>query len=247
MNIPNARLQGIPDDVREMGVRELTLGAPILVLAPHPDDESLGCGALLAAAFAGDGASVVCVTDGSGSHPGSAQWSQTRLASERRRELVNAVMALGGHEHDVSYLGFQDGSAPHDTHGLQGAVDRLAQHCRTLGIRRVFATSAADAHADHKATALLAQALCREVETLSLLYYPVWSRWANFQTCGVDDVSGAVRFDATHWLIPKRKAIACHRSQLGQLITDDPDGFVMPPRFVALFESGDEWFIEVDE
>ncbi len=45
--------------------------APIVVLAPHPDDESLGCGALLAAAFAGKGARVVCLTDGSGSHPGS--------------------------------------------------------------------------------------------------------------------------------------------------------------------------------
>ena len=33
----------------------------LVVLAPHPDDESLGCGALLARGFAGAGAHVICL------------------------------------------------------------------------------------------------------------------------------------------------------------------------------------------
>ncbi|MGQ7845210.1 PIG-L deacetylase family protein [Granulosicoccus sp. 3-233] len=246
MNVSDAASQGASNEAQEMSVQELTLGAPILVLAPHPDDESLGCGALLSAAFADTGASVVCVTDGGCSHPGSQRWDQTRLAVERQRELVNAVAALGGTHEDVFWLGFQDGAAPHHVHELQGAVDWLAQHCSSRGIRRVFATSPADAHADHQSTALLARTLCEEVASLSLLEYPVWSRWENFRTTGVDEVSGAVRFDTTRWLTQKRKAIACHRSQLGQVVTDDPDGFVMPARFVALFESGDEWFFQTD-
>ena len=46
----------------------------VLVLAPHPDDETLGCGAALAAAVtAGYAVRVVAATDGDGSHPRSFQ------------------------------------------------------------------------------------------------------------------------------------------------------------------------------
>src|SRR5690606_16204888 len=45
----------------------------ITVIAPHPDDESLGCGGLIAALAAdGRAVQVVFVTDGAGSHPNSA-------------------------------------------------------------------------------------------------------------------------------------------------------------------------------
>ncbi|HEX2943304.1 MAG TPA: PIG-L family deacetylase, partial [Rhodopila sp.] len=43
-----------------------------LILAPHPDDESLGCGGLIATAVAaGRAPLVVILTDGAGSHPNS--------------------------------------------------------------------------------------------------------------------------------------------------------------------------------
>ena len=64
-------------------VAQLTGGAPALVLAPHPDDESLGCGALLAASFAGPGAHVICLTDGGASHLGSPTWPREALSALR--------------------------------------------------------------------------------------------------------------------------------------------------------------------
>src|SRR5690242_8053393 len=53
----------------EVTVAELTRGGPIVVVAPHADDETLGCGGLLAACVReGLSAHVILVTDGTGSH-----------------------------------------------------------------------------------------------------------------------------------------------------------------------------------
>ena len=51
---------------------DLTRCHEMIVVAPHPDDEVLGVGGLMStAAAAGIRVSVVAVTDGGGSHPGS--------------------------------------------------------------------------------------------------------------------------------------------------------------------------------
>jgi LmbE family N-acetylglucosaminyl deacetylase len=58
-----------------ISVRELTGGAPFVVLSPHPDDETLGTGGLIADARAtGQEVDVIVVTDGSGSHPRSKEY-----------------------------------------------------------------------------------------------------------------------------------------------------------------------------
>ena len=54
----------------QITVGELLGERPLVVLAPHPDDETLGCGALIFdAASRGADCHIICVTDGSRSHP----------------------------------------------------------------------------------------------------------------------------------------------------------------------------------
>src|SRR5437762_25173 len=73
-----------------------TQGGPLLVLAPHPDDESLGCGGLIAEACGrGQDVHVVILTDGTGSHPNSRAWPRHRLKALREAEAREAVAALG--------------------------------------------------------------------------------------------------------------------------------------------------------
>ena len=40
----------------------------------------------------------------------------------------------------------------------------------------------------------------------------------------------------------KRAAIRAHRSQLGEIVTDDPSGFILPAAFIAKFIGEHEIF-----
>ncbi|WP_323764502.1 PIG-L deacetylase family protein [Marinovum sp.] len=213
-----------------------TGGRPVMVLAPHPDDESLGCGGLLAACFEADGAHVVCVTDGRMSHPGSRDWPAERLAVQREQELLAAVAALGGRTEDVSCLRHPDQAAPEGG----PAVEAIAALCEERDIGTLFGPAPEDPHRDHLAVAKLARAVCARQPGLRLFDYSVWARWR-----GLWAEDAAQSFETSGWRARKTAAIAAHRSQLGQLVTDDPEGFAMPPGFASFFAEQPERFREV--
>ena len=221
----------------------LTRGAPIVVLAPHPDDESLGCGALLTHAFAQRGAHVICMTDGSASHPGSTEWPPARLANARRFELERAVACLGGTPSDITWLGHPD--------GWLGAQDRkavaagTAQICRDLGARHLFAPAVQDHHEDHRSTARIAHIVATTVLGLVQFAYPVWSRHDDPDLLARVSHLGPVALDTCNARSAKRAAIAAHATQLGLIVRDDPAGFALSAAFVDAFVDGPEFYWKV--
>ena len=228
-----------------MTLADLVEGAaPILVMAPHPDDESLGCGLLLAERWArGRPAHVVCLTDGGASHPASRHWPHQRLAALRRDEMVEALRRLGGDpQRDLTWLGFPD-AALHRLHGPGADLSAtLVALCDRLGTEILIAPSPADPHCDHEAGAEAAARVCKRRPSLQLWQYPVWSRWWAWQAGG--DIPG-LRLDLPARRGAKRDAIAAHRSQMGLVITDDPNGFAMPPHFADRFVAEAETYLPV--
>jgi LmbE family N-acetylglucosaminyl deacetylase len=98
--------------------------APALVLAPHPDDESLACGGLIAAlATQGLPVRVVALSDGSASHPGSRRFPPMRLRGRREVELLAAVGELGLGPAAVRFLRLPDSRVPR--RGEPGFADAL--------------------------------------------------------------------------------------------------------------------------
>src|ERR1700744_3098512 len=78
------------------GLDDVIGGGTCLVLAPHPDDESLGCGGLIAACVAAGRMPLVAIlTDGVGSHPNSRTYPPDRLREVRTQEVRQAVGFLG--------------------------------------------------------------------------------------------------------------------------------------------------------
>ncbi|AJP60161.1 hypothetical protein UC34_24970 (plasmid) [Pandoraea vervacti] len=73
----------------------LARNARLHVVAPHPDDEILGCGGTLRQlARAGVEIHIWAVTDGEASHPGSSHWTPARLAEARVSESLWAQQRL---------------------------------------------------------------------------------------------------------------------------------------------------------
>ncbi|SPJ26064.1 PIG-L deacetylase family protein [Palleronia abyssalis] len=216
----------------------LSGAASLLVLAPHADDEVLGCGALLADWWrSGKQAHVVCLTDGGASHPRSAE----DVTLIRTRELASAIEILGGDpRRDVTCLGYPD-AALHEV-PLRAVLSRLEDLIDRLGCRVLIAPSPLDPHCDHVTTASLAGQLVSRRPRLRLLYYPIWSRWAGGGEA--PPVPGSRRFTYPVDTALKQRAIEAHASQHGRVIRDDPDGFTMPDGFARMFAEGPEIFDE---
>ena len=85
-----------------------TAPATLLCVHPHPDDESIACGGVLArAADTGVRTVVVTCTGGEeGDNLAGIDLGGQDLASHRRRELTDALAALEVHRHH--YLGYRD-------------------------------------------------------------------------------------------------------------------------------------------
>jgi LmbE family N-acetylglucosaminyl deacetylase len=210
------------------------------VLAPHPDDESLGCGALLAHAFDTHGAHVICMTDGGGSHPGSTDWPADRLAAMRWQELSHAIVRLGGMPTDMTWLGHPDGWL-----GLQdaaGIVADIVAICRDRGALHLFAPAPEDHHEDHRTTARIAQRVALAMPGITVFSYPVWSRWDDPDLLDHVVRRHPVALDTASWRARKALAIAAHRTQRGLVVDDDPGGFRLQEAFIHAFATEPEIF-----
>jgi len=140
----------------------------VLVIAPHPDDESLACGALLLAAGAASAARhVVVLTDGD-NNPWPQRWiekrwhideaARARWGARRRAEAQAALDVLGVPRDARSFLGWPDA-------GLTDLLMRessMVSHELTAQIDAFRPTHIAipalsDTHPDHSAAHVAAR------------------------------------------------------------------------------------------
>lgn len=241
---------------------EADLAAPALVLAPHQDDETLGCGGLVALKCArGVPVVIAFLTDGRTSH---ARFLDADLLADRRRdEALAACRALGVPDGSVHFLGFRDGDL---ASGLEAAAQRLVPLLRDHPDHLLLAPYAGDTTADHRATL---EAVLRAVAALEpgrervLLEYPVWF-WHHWPwicppvarrlqrpgavLAGLRAASRRLRHlrhdvDIDTVLATKRQALECHRTQMQRqdgrpdwpVLADVADG-----RWLELFFTGRE-------
>lgn len=214
----------------------LAKAAATLVVAPHPDDESLGCGGLIAMLAArGRRVHTVFVTDGGSSHLNSASWNRKRLAARRAQEAEEALRRLGAGNQPRSFLNLSDaamptpGSAEHEAAvaALTEIVGKLRPDLALLPWRR-------DPHRDHRDSwALAMAALGRARHVPEILEYAIW-----LDEIGAPEDRPAmgeakrVEVDVTGVAEAKRRGVAAHESQLGGLIVDDPAAFRLTPETV---------------
>ena len=224
-------------DAPPVTIEALTGTGGVLIIAPHPDDETLGCGqALYSALEAGHQVAIVLLTDGEGSHPASASYPPDRLKHLRQREFAEALHALTGSCVPVSHLSMPDGRTTPaqltDAH-LAQAIEAV----RAVRARAIWTTWEHDPHCDHQTGAALARQVATACDA-KLWQFPVWGRFSNIQ-----ERPDLFVFHNRHALAAKRRAAEAYRSQFTDLIADDPDAFRMPPDLLAHFLDHPELFI----
>lgn len=220
-------------------------GGTCLILAPHPDDESLGCGGLIAACVeAGRTPLVVILTDGAGSHPNSPSYPSDRLRAIRAEEARTAVGLLGLPNERIVFLNQPDTASPHDGPGFDALVETLvALIKRDPTCSAILAPWRHDPHCDHESASKLASAVAASAP-LEQVAYPVWGWTLPGQTEIPGAAAKGFRLDITGFLAAKRAAILAHKSQYGDMINDDPTGFKLPPVLLAIFDSPFETFLK---
>lgn len=227
-------------------VRELTNGRPFVVLSPHPDDETLGTGGLIAESRAnGVVVDVIIVTDGSGSHPNSVRYPRQTLVDLRYSEVHQAALALGLQVDRVTFLGLPDTLAPKSGPLFNAAVQKTVDLIRSSGAASLFSTWECDPHCDHEATAEMAKAVRRMCPGLALWAYPIWGWHLEASSETHRPPPKAYRIDISSYRDRKLHAIAAHTSQMTDLIDDDVNGFRFDAKSLAPFLGQYEYFIEV--
>ena len=78
---------------------------------------------------------------------------------------------------------------------------------------------------------------------IRLLSYPVWGWTLSARTWLPRTRLDGFRVDVGTRLAAKRRAVACHHSQIPGLIADDPGGFTMSDEFRSIFDQPFETFL----
>jgi LmbE family N-acetylglucosaminyl deacetylase len=202
-----ARLAALP----EVEPAELVpLGGRAVIIAPHPDDEILGTGGMLALlSRLSRSVLIIAVTDGTASHPDSPVWPPERLADVRPQETREALQRLHMRQVQVTRLGLPDGGAARLEPSLSGL---LQKHLQPGDV--VFATWRYDGHPDHEAVGRAAYAAATEAH-LPFVEVPLWTwHWASPDDPRVpwSRARRVVLDDDTH--ARKLRAVQAFRSQL---------------------------------
>lgn len=184
-------------------------GAVFHVVAPHPDDEVLGCGGMLhRLSRLGVPIRIWAVTDGEASHPGSPAWPPRALARCRTRES-EAALALLAPGAVRTRLGVPDGQVEQAEHALAGRLaDGFAPGDTVVAPWRL------DGHPDHEAAARAGRCAA-QARGCRFLEAPIWGwHWADPRDEAFpwrDAVAVPLGADA---LRAKKDAIRLFRSQL---------------------------------
>jgi N-acetylglucosamine malate deacetylase 1 len=205
----------------------------ILIAAPHPDDETLGCGGLLAKrAQEGFKATVVVLTDGCNLFRLS-RWrievdpTPAEISAMRKEETRRAVAVLGGHREAIRFLDVEDASLQRH---VESTAERVAQIIREVDPDEIYVTSEHEEHPDHVAACAVVRSAMQRAHSRATLFRYVVSLRSGLSLPSIPDPSVAI--DVSEQLDTKRRAVSQFASHLKVVAKGQTEPF---------FKDAEEW------
>jgi N-acetylglucosamine malate deacetylase 1 len=176
----------------------------VLVVAPHPDDESIGCGgALRRHVERGDRVAAVYLTSG---ELGLKQFPREEAWKIRETEAQKAAKILGLAE--PVFLRFPDWTLREH---VEVAAAALARLLKSEAPEMIYVPHPLEWHPDHKAALAILFAALKEAEiSATIRGYEIWTPMPEYDH--VENIDEAMAI--------KLRAIRAHKSQLAQLPYD---------------------------
>lgn len=211
----------------------------LLVVAPHPDDETIATGLLIQQVRAAGGEVRILLLTAGDNNPWPQRWLEHRVrigAAERERwgrrrhaEILQALQRLDVPSRALQSLGWPDMGVTGQLIQTEGAAvatvaAAISEFCPSL----VAAPALDDRHPDHSAAHVLVRlALLGHRHQPQLLSYLVHGRWADANLVDIRGTAAAVA--------GKQAALAEHRSQMAlsgnrmRHLAGRPECFAMLP------------------
>ncbi len=216
-----------------------------LIVAPHPDDESLGCGGAIALLRKfNQEVFILTLSDGTLSHPNSEKFPAEKLRDLREKELIEAAKILGVEQENVTFFRYRDRGVPNENSSdFESAVKRCRDYLAKIKAQTIFVPWRRDPHPDHRAAFQLIGTA--KSANHKIVEYPIWL----YELAENDDAPlttevSAFRLDISSVIETKQQAIRAHISQLTDLIDDDPQGFRLSEKVLQNFAAPFEIYLE---
>ena len=149
--------------------------ATTLIIAPHPDDETLGCAGLIAQKIQmGVEVYILFLTKGEKSLDGVPP---TEIKEMRQKSATEAVSILGIDESHLVWLDLPDGEVPRqNSEDFDVVKNRVQEMMKSLNIEEVYTTHYLEGWSDHLAAYALTVEAVKELDhKIDVYLYWVWA------------------------------------------------------------------------
>jgi N-acetylglucosamine malate deacetylase 1 len=175
----------------------------VLVVAPHPDDEAIGCGGVLCLHTArGDRVTAVFLTSGELGLKHLPP-DEARRVREAEADAAAEVLGLSG----VTFLRRPDWFVGEQVEEVASGLRPVLERERP---QLLYVPHAWDDHPDHRAALPVLRAALRSGPAPVVLTYEVWAPLSDYDR--VEDITAVMR--------RKLQAVRCYNSQLGHFRYD---------------------------
>lgn len=217
-----------------------------LILAPHPDDEALGCGGMIAYLRENEvPVWIVFMTSGEASHPNSVAFPSSKLARVREQEAQKSGEILGVDATHIVFFKAADGGLQElSSKNTERIVSTLADLIASQDISTIFLPWRRDVHPDHMATNDLGNKVVDMIKRpLQVFEYPIWLWHSEIsENWPLNHEIEIFKLDIRPVFDQKKRAIFSHISQTSPIIDDDQEGFMLTPELLSPFLKDFEYY-----